>query len=294
MARIRTIKPEFFRHADLYEAEKETGLPLRLAFAGLWTAADREGRFKWKPRELKLDCLPHDDVDFVRVLDALTTRGWLVRYTVNGIEYGAIPTWGVHQVINNREKASEFPSPSENNTLTRASRVADATATPLRNAQGEGKGREVEREKDSEAKASGAEAPDPSIPEREYFLRGREILGSKSGAMIANLLKAKGRNVALARAALEEASQKQSPIEYVAAICRGPPMSSKPLTEFQLKQRKTNDVTDKLKSSALAARSGGSADWLLPDNHGERPGDLRLGAGSHVLALPGASGGRGD
>jgi hypothetical protein len=64
MARIRTIKPEFFRHADLYEAEKETGLPLRLAFAGLWTAADREGRFKWRPRELKLDCLPHDEVDF--------------------------------------------------------------------------------------------------------------------------------------------------------------------------------------------------------------------------------------
>jgi hypothetical protein len=70
LARIRTIKPEFFRHADLYEAEKETGLPLRLAFAGLWTAADREGRFKWRPRELKLDCLPHDDVDFSRVLDA--------------------------------------------------------------------------------------------------------------------------------------------------------------------------------------------------------------------------------
>jgi hypothetical protein len=90
LARIRTIKPEFFRHADLYEAEKETGLPLRLAFAGLWTAADREGRFKWRPRELKLDCLPHDDVDFSRVLDALTTRGWLVRYAVDGVEYGAI------------------------------------------------------------------------------------------------------------------------------------------------------------------------------------------------------------
>lgn len=224
MARIRTIKPEFFRHSDLYEAEKETGLPLRLAFAGLWTAADKAGRFKWKPRELKLDCLPHDDVDFSRVLDALATRGWLVRYAVQGVEYGAIPTWEIHQVINNRETPSKLPAPSENNILTREPRVDDALATPPK-----GKGREGEREKEgySEAKASGADAPhDPAIPEREYFLRGREVLGPRSGALIANLLKAKGRNVALARAAIEQASQKQNPTEYIAAICRGPPAAS--------------------------------------------------------------------
>ena len=58
MARIRTIKPEFFRHEALFEAEQATGLPLRVAYAGLFTAADREGRFKWSPRSLKLDCLP--------------------------------------------------------------------------------------------------------------------------------------------------------------------------------------------------------------------------------------------
>lgn len=289
MARIRTIKPEFFRHADLYEAERETGLPLRIAFAGLWTAADRAGRFKWKPRELKLDCLPHDEVDFSRVLDALTTRGWIVRYMANGVEYGAIPTWKTHQIINNREKASEIPEPNETNELTRAPRVPDATTTPLVQDQGEGKGKEGEGNIDSEAKASGADAPpDPSIPEREYFVRGREVLGKGAGAMIANLLKAKGRNVALARAALEEASQKQKPLEYVAAICRGPPMSAKPLTEFQIKQRKTNDVTEQLRLSALAERSGGAADRLLPDDHGQRSGDLRGGPGSHVLAISGS------
>ena len=45
MARIRTIKPEFFRHEGLYELEQETGFAIRVAFAGLWTACDREGRF---------------------------------------------------------------------------------------------------------------------------------------------------------------------------------------------------------------------------------------------------------
>jgi hypothetical protein len=163
VARIRSVKPEFFRHEGLYEAERETGLPLRLAFAGLWTAADREGRFKWLPRQLKLDCLPYDDVDFSRVLDALATRGFIVSYEAEGKTYGYIPSWHDHQVINNREAASTLPEPSNIKDLTRAPRVLDACATPLVHTQGEGKGRERKgREgKGREGKGTiGADAPD--------------------------------------------------------------------------------------------------------------------------------------
>jgi hypothetical protein len=142
MARIRSVKPEFFRHEGLFEAEKATGFPLRVAFAGLWTAADREGRFRWSPRALKLDCLPYDDVDFSRVLDALVTRGFIVRYRVDGNDYGLVPTFTKHQVINNRESPSSLPEPDENNIFTREARVDDASPTPLVHAQGEGKGRE--------------------------------------------------------------------------------------------------------------------------------------------------------
>lgn len=113
MARIRTIKPEFFSHEDLFQGEKETGLPLRLAYAGLWTAADREGRFKWKPMQLKNAALPYDDVDFSRVLDALATRGFIFRYEVSGIVYGVILSWKVHQFINNKEPQSLIPAPSQ-------------------------------------------------------------------------------------------------------------------------------------------------------------------------------------
>ncbi|MET4210508.1 hypothetical protein [Bradyrhizobium sp. LA2.1] len=158
MARIRSIKPEFFRHEALYEAERDTGLPLRIAYSGLWTAADREGRFRWSPRQLKLDCLPYDDVDFSRVLDALTTRGFIVRYAVEGKEYGCIPSWHQHQVINNREKASDLPAPNENNTLTREARVDDAPTTPLEQTQGEGKGKEGEREGKGKVSRSVADA----------------------------------------------------------------------------------------------------------------------------------------
>lgn len=146
MARIRTVKPEFFRHEGLFELERETGLPIRLAFAGLWTAADKEGRFKWAPRSLKLDCLPFDDCDFSRVLDALRTRGCVVKYVCDGREFGYIPSWADHQIINNRESASVLPEPTkdsiESMTSTREARVDHATGTRHGNFQGEGKGKE--------------------------------------------------------------------------------------------------------------------------------------------------------
>jgi hypothetical protein len=150
MARIRTVKPELFRHEALYEAEVKTNLPLRLAYIGLFTACDREGRFKWKPRALKLDVLPYDQVDFSRVLDALVTHGFIVKYQFEDDEFGCIPTWSQHQVINNRESTSLLPSPEESTTCTHESRVNDASVTPLVHAQVEGKGREGKRKGNKE------------------------------------------------------------------------------------------------------------------------------------------------
>lgn len=154
MGRIRTIKPEMAKHEELYDAEIETGLPLRFAFAMLFTVCDREGRFRWRPRALKADVLPFDEVDFSRVLHALVTRGFLVRYACHGEEFGCIPTFTKHQVINNKESSSILPSHLDKDCevvefvelidacLTRASRVPHACLTPLYLEKGEGKGKE--------------------------------------------------------------------------------------------------------------------------------------------------------
>jgi hypothetical protein len=146
MGRIRTVKPELLKHEDLFELELTTGLPIRIAFVGLFTVADREGRFKWRPRALKLDVLPYDDCDFSRVLDALMTRDFVRKYAYGTEEYGVITTFGKHQVINNRESDSDLPAPTQDSyissTSTREPRVDDALDAPLVHAQGEGKGRE--------------------------------------------------------------------------------------------------------------------------------------------------------
>jgi hypothetical protein len=109
--RIRTVKPELFNHEGLFDAEIEERLPLRVAFIGLFTCCDREGRFRWQPRRLKLYTLPYDDIDILRVLDALVTRGFIVKYACNGKNYGCIPSWLRHQNINPKEPQSELPAP---------------------------------------------------------------------------------------------------------------------------------------------------------------------------------------
>jgi hypothetical protein len=202
MARIRTVKPSFFRHRRLYFAEVETGLPLRLAYIGLWTCADREGRFRWEPEELKLDCLPYDGVDFSRVLDALATHGFVVKYASRSREYGCIPSWRNHQVINNREAESSLPPPL-NNVLepveqTKQNEHAAFDASLEDDASGtrearvtdvhKGKGREKEMEKEGResARARGDDRQDALPLPSDWKLSDTDIELAKSLGLIAN------------------------------------------------------------------------------------------------------------
>ena len=83
-------------------------------------------------------------------------------------------------------------------------------------------------EEDSEAYASGADAPiDPSIAEREYFSRGRQVLGKNAGGQLAKLLRSNGGNVSLSRSTLELAATKDRPAAFFARAvtpqAQGPP-----------------------------------------------------------------------
>jgi hypothetical protein len=155
VGRIRTIKPEMAKHEGLYDLELETSLPIRFAWAILPTACDRDGRFKWLPRTLKADILPHDPVDFSRVLDAWLTRGYVVKYRVKNEWFGLVCTFRKHQVVNTREGASSLPSIEEAEEVidhrnhkvtdassTRAARVDETDMHEHVHARGEGKGKE--------------------------------------------------------------------------------------------------------------------------------------------------------
>ena len=109
--RIRTIKPEAGADPKLWDAEQQENLPLYRAYTMLWCCADREGRFEWRPRELKLVCLPWWNGDFETVLDALARWGFCVPYVAQARSYGWIPTLKDHQHINGNEPESVLPEP---------------------------------------------------------------------------------------------------------------------------------------------------------------------------------------
>jgi hypothetical protein len=128
--RIRTIKPELFRHEGLQDLQLTTNIPVMLVFVGLFTHADREGRFKWSARQLKLDILPFIPFDMEEALELLRKNGFIRKYESDGQAFGYFPTWKHHQVVNHREIASRIPEPPvEDACGTREPRVSDASTT---------------------------------------------------------------------------------------------------------------------------------------------------------------------
>lgn len=107
MARIRTIKPEFFLNEQLASCQ----IADRLLFIGLWTQADRAGRLEDRPLRLKAALFPYDDLDIEQALGRLANARLIHRYEGNGQRLIAIPTWQKHQQPHIREKASELPAP---------------------------------------------------------------------------------------------------------------------------------------------------------------------------------------
>lgn len=99
MARIRSIKPEFWTDPDI------VALPIatRLAFVGMWNHADDYGVLKDDPARLKLQILPADDIDFAGVVDELVESGHLLRRVASdGTKLLVIRTFCVHQKIDRR------------------------------------------------------------------------------------------------------------------------------------------------------------------------------------------------
>ena len=144
-SRIRTVKPELALHEGLFDLEEETNLPIRYLWAMLPTICDREGRFEWRPRQLKALLAPYDDFNFEEALNAFVGAGFIERYEVDGQPLAHIPTFSKHQRVNSREAASDLPSPP---TETPAHA---RTCTHMQDEE-EGKGREGKGKEEKNAR----------------------------------------------------------------------------------------------------------------------------------------------
>lgn len=104
MARIRTIKPEFYTSEDVITLSAFA----RLLYIALWCEADREGRFVWKPITFKMRYFPVDNIDIDALCQELLDGGLVVLY---GDGHAYIPTFAKHQRVNPRESQSILPDP---------------------------------------------------------------------------------------------------------------------------------------------------------------------------------------
>lgn len=102
MARIRTIKPDFWTDEKLTECS----LSARLLFIGTWNFADDNGNLQASAKKLKMQIFPADNIDCQPLLDELIAHGILIEYSVNEEKYLHIKGFKKHQVINRPSKTN--------------------------------------------------------------------------------------------------------------------------------------------------------------------------------------------
>lgn len=108
MARIRSIKPEFWTSEQVMECS----LNARLLFVGMWNFADDCGRLPLAPKTIKAQIFPGDDLSSETILgmiEELTENGLLLQYTVANKDYLQITGWQ-HQRIDKPQPA-KYPVP---------------------------------------------------------------------------------------------------------------------------------------------------------------------------------------
>ncbi|MEJ6490784.1 hypothetical protein PQI23_13740 [Leucobacter sp. USCH14] len=101
LARIRTIKPEFWTDGAMIRLPIE----VRLFYIGLWNFACDRGHLEDDPLGLKLRILPADPVDSDSLVQQLVDAGRLRRATASGKAYLEIPSFADHQRVDTRWKS---------------------------------------------------------------------------------------------------------------------------------------------------------------------------------------------
>ena len=126
VARIRTIKPDFFLHEELAELSALH----RLLFIGLWTLADKRGVLEDRPKRIKAALLPWEDCDVEALLADLDRGGFIVRYEAEGERCLYIPGFAKHQKPHPKEAEASLPLPGPDAFGREISRLAVERTDP--------------------------------------------------------------------------------------------------------------------------------------------------------------------
>lgn len=151
MARIRTVKPEFWTDEKVVELTPFA----RLLFIGLWNFCDDHGRMVYSPKRIKMQIFPADNLDVSALLGELRRASMILVYTesrlitpnsteesagesVNSeILYLQVVNFDKHQKVDKRSQSKLPAPPNIDGTPAESPRALEENSLGR-----EGKGRE--------------------------------------------------------------------------------------------------------------------------------------------------------
>jgi hypothetical protein len=180
MARIRTVKPEFWTDEKVVELSAFA----RLLFIGLWNFCDDDGRMVLSPKRIKMQIFPADSLDISELFGELRRESLITIYKVENTEYLQVNSFVKHQKIDKRT-ASKLPPPPINGH-------PDSIPTESPRALGgnclgrEGKGREgIKEGKEYSPEPEGS--PPANSSEQDFFIELPLNNGDNYGVLSAHV-----------------------------------------------------------------------------------------------------------
>jgi len=159
MARIRYLKPQFFKDEHI----AELSFAERLFFCGLWCFADRNGNLENRPKWLKVEIYPYDDnLNIEEMLNNLEGQ-FITFYTVADRDYIKINNFCKHQKMHKTEKVLYPDMPGGIKTVQKDLNPFKGNKN-RRNGEGYG-------EWNGEGKGKETYSPDSSKPESEPVVK---------------------------------------------------------------------------------------------------------------------------
>ncbi|HWT40945.1 MAG TPA: hypothetical protein VN081_06830 [Dongiaceae bacterium] len=218
MARIRTIKPEFWTDEKVVELSAFA----RLLFIGIWNFCDDEGRMVHSPKRMKMQIFPADSIDCAELIGEIQRASLITIYAVDGIEYLQVLGFAKHQKIDKRSP-SKLPSPPNS---------AESPRVPP--TEGKGMDQGMEGEGNSVPSGTGGEPPSgqsetAKTPEQmtkdELWVAGKSILEAagmpkaQCGTFVGGLVKQYTAEIVHASVLAAVIERPADPASFLKAAC---------------------------------------------------------------------------
>jgi len=157
MARIRTIKPEFWVDDQIVELDFAT----RLLFIGLWNFVDDEGYVEYKAKRIKMQIFPADSLDVSGMLTNLLEMGRLAQFSSDQGDLLRVVNWDRHQKISHAT-ATRFTGIRAHGSVSTPEDSGAVAKMP------DGSGLKGKERKGREGNGTDPNLPAPAVLESEF------------------------------------------------------------------------------------------------------------------------------